>query len=98
MPRSRVALSIVERGLEIGLALDAAEQSRLETLLGRTGSLEELNRELCRRIRAGELELESPGLAAHLRETTHAKLAVDQPRYAAYRRATGEANREPAGG
>jgi hypothetical protein len=84
------ALAIVERGLEHGPAQDAAECERLETLLDRTGSLDELNRDLCRRIRAGELDLDTPGLAEHLRETTLAKLAVDQPRYAAYRRATSE--------
>jgi hypothetical protein len=84
------ALAIVERGLELGPAQEAAERERLERLLGRTGTLDELNRELCRRIRSGEMDLDTPGLAAHLRETTLAKLAVDQPRYAAYRRATGE--------
>jgi hypothetical protein len=81
------ALAIVERGLELGPTHDAAEQERLETLLARTGTLDELNRELCRRIRAGEMDLDTLGLAAHLRETTLAKLAVDQPRYAAYQRA-----------
>ena len=84
------ALAIVERGLELGPAQDDAERERLEALLGRTGSLDELNRELCRRIRAGEVDLDTPGLAEHLRQTTLAKLAVDQPRYAVYRRATGE--------
>jgi hypothetical protein len=84
------ALAIVERGLELGPAQEAAEQERLERLLGRTATLDELNRELCRRIRSGEMDLDTPGLIEHLRETTLAKLAVDQPRYAAYRRATGE--------
>lgn len=84
------ALAIVERGLELGPAQDAAERERLETLLARTGTLDELNRELCRRIRAGEVDQDTPGLVAHLRETTLAKLAVDQPRYAAYRRAVGD--------
>ena len=84
------ALAIVERGLELGPAQEATERERLERLLGATGTLDELNRELCRRIRSGEMDLDTPGLAAHLRETTLAKLAVDQPRYAAYRRATGE--------
>jgi len=85
------ALAIVERELELGPAQGAAELERLEHLLGGGGSLEELNRELCRRIRAGEMGLATPGLAEHLRETTLAKLAVDQPRYAAYRRAMGNA-------
>jgi len=84
------ALAIVERGLALGPVQDAAERERLEALLGHTGALDELNRELCQRIRAGEADLDTPGLAQHLRETTLAKLAVDQPRYAAYRRATGE--------
>ena len=84
------ALAIVERGLELGPTHDAAERERLETLLARTGTLDELNRELCRRIRAREMDQGTPGLVAHLRETTLAKLAVDQPRYAAYRRAVGE--------
>jgi hypothetical protein len=84
------ALAIVERGLELGPAQDAAEQERLEVMLGRAGTLDELNRELCRRIRAGEMDLDTVGLAEHLRETTLAKLAVDQPRYAAYRRALGD--------
>ena len=84
------ALAIVERGLELGPAQDAAERERLEALLARTGTLDELNRELCRRIRAGEMDQDTPGLVAHLRKTTLAKLAVDQPRYAAYRRALGD--------
>jgi hypothetical protein len=83
-------LAIVERGLEHSPAQDAAERERLEALLGRTGNLDDLNRELCGRIRAGQLDLDTPGLAEHLRETTMAKLAVDQPRYAAYRRATAD--------
>jgi hypothetical protein len=92
------ALAIVERGLELGPGLDAAERHRLESLLGRTGTLDELNRELCRRIRGGEMDLESDALAEHLRETTLAKLSVDQPRYAAYRRAVADPEREPDSG
>jgi hypothetical protein len=84
-------LAIVEHGLALGPEQDAGEQERLEALLGTAGTLGELNRELCRRIRIGEMDLGSSGLAEHLRETTLAKLAVDQPRYAAYRRAVGEA-------
>ena len=42
------------------------------------------------RIRAGELTLETPGLADHLWATTLAKLAVDQPNYAGYRAALAE--------
>jgi hypothetical protein len=81
------ALGIVERQLRLGPEQEDAERERLRALLGREGSLEELNRELCRRIREGSLDAGSPGLAEHLRATTLAKLAVDQPRYSGYRRA-----------
>ena len=81
------ALAIVERQLQLGPDAEAAEGARLRALLGRDGSLDELNRELCAAIRAGRIGLETPGLFEHLRETTLAKLAVDQPRYPSYRRA-----------
>ena len=41
--------------------------------------------ELAHRIATGELDLTTPGLSDHLWATTMAKLAVDQPTYAAYR-------------
>jgi hypothetical protein len=81
------ALAIVARQLELAPADEAAERGRLAALLGRDGSLDAQNRELCRRIRAGEIGADTPGLVDHLRETTLAKLAVDQPRYESYRRA-----------
>ena len=81
------ALGIALRQLEQAPEVEAEELARLRALLGRDGSLEELNRELCARIRAGELGLATPGLAEHLRATTFAKLAVDQPKYTSYVRA-----------
>jgi hypothetical protein len=81
------ALAIVARQLELGPEADAAEQGRLTALLGEDGDLDTLNRELCRRIRGGDLGLGSPGLVEHLRRTTLDKLAVDQPKYSGYRRA-----------
>jgi hypothetical protein len=81
------ALAIVERQLELAPEHEALELRRLRALLGLDGTLPELNRELCRRIREGLLGPDTPGLLEHLRETTLAKLAVDQPRYATYRRA-----------
>lgn len=85
------ALAIVERELTLGPQAEAAEQARLKALLGRDGTLEELNRALCTAIRAGEIDLQTQGLKEHLWETTLAKLAIDQPRYAAYRHAIGDA-------
>lgn len=87
------ALAIVERQLELGPAAEAAEHERLQALLGRDGDLEELNRELCRRIRAGRLAADDPALVEHLRATTFDKLAVDQPRYSGYRRARAREDR-----
>ena len=81
------ALAIVERELALGAEQDAAERERLRALLGRDDALEAQNRELCRAIRAGEITEDTPGLIEHLRATTLAKLAVDQPSYSGYRRA-----------
>jgi hypothetical protein len=81
------ALAIVERQLELGPETESNELQRLTSLLGSVGTLDESNRELCRRIRSGELDASSPALLDHLRATTLDKLAVDQPKYSAYRRA-----------
>lgn len=88
------ALAIVERELALGPEQEAAERARLRALLGSDGPLEAQNRELCRRLRAGLLGLDTPGLAEHLRATTLAKLAVDQPTYSGYRRAVERRGRE----
>jgi hypothetical protein len=80
------ALDLVTRQLALEQDSDAAEAERLTELLGRQGSLGELNRALAERIASGEADLNTPGLTAHLWQTTMDKLAVDQPNYAAYRR------------
>src|SRR3954447_24798220 len=80
------ALDLVTRQLMLESSSDAAEAERLSQLLGRRGSLEELNRVLAAKIATGEADLQTPGLAEHLWQTTLDKLAVDQPNYAAYRR------------
>jgi hypothetical protein len=83
------ALDLVTRQLALEQGSDAAEVARLTKLLGVDGSLMELNRVLADRIAKGELDLQTPGLAEHLWQTTMAKLAVDQPNYASYRRELG---------
>src|ERR1700739_2061365 len=83
------ALDLVRRQVDLEPALDAAELARLRNLLARDGGLFELNQALCEAIEAGEISLETPGLADHLWATTLEKLAVDQPSYAPYRRAVG---------
>ena len=80
------ALDLVTRQLALEQGGDAAEAERLTRLLGVQGTLGELNRALAERIAKGEANLQTPGLADHLWQTTMDKLAVDQPNYASYRR------------
>src|ERR1044072_2941944 len=80
------ALDLVTRQLALEGSSDAAELARLSQLLGIEGSLFDLNRALAKRIASGEADLDAPGRSEHLWQTTLAKLAVDQPNYAAYRR------------
>jgi hypothetical protein len=86
------ALDLVMRQLALEQGSDAAEVSRLSQLLGKQGSLGELNRVLADRIAKGEVDLRTPGLADHLWQATMDKLAVDQPNYASYKR---ELERKP---
>jgi hypothetical protein len=80
------ALDLVTRQLKLEQASNAAEAARLSQILGRQGSLAELNRLLAERIAKDEVGLQTPDVAQHLWQTTMDKLAVDQPNYAAYRR------------
>ena len=84
------ALDLATRQLALAGESDAAEMSRLKQLLGKDGSLGELNRELAEKIQSGEANLATPGLAEHLWQTTLAKLAVDQPNYGSYKREVGQ--------
>jgi hypothetical protein len=84
------ALDLVTRQLKLEEAGDAAESARLSQLLHMQGSLGDLNRALADKIAKGEVDLETPGLADHLWQTTMDKLAVDQPNYGSYRRELGE--------
>jgi len=68
---------------------DAAEAARLKQLIGMDGALIDLNRALSEKIAKGEVDLQTPGLAEHLWQTTMEKLAVDQPNYASYKRELG---------
>ncbi len=80
------ALDLVTRQLELSARSDAAEVERLSRLLGVQGSLGELNRLLAKSIANGEVDLQTPGIAEHVWQTTMDKLAVDQPNYASYQR------------
>lgn len=71
-------LSILERDLRAGTEGDEAEQQELQRLLGsREDDLVALNRELARRIRAGDAP---PGTIPFLERSVRAKLRVASPR------------------
>lgn len=77
-------LAIVARELDLAPAAGEAEKHRLIALLGEDGTLEELNHRLCREIREGRIGLQTEGLLDHLKQTTLAKISIDQPKYKAY--------------
>jgi hypothetical protein len=82
-------LDLVTRQLALEGDSDSAETARLTQLLSMQGSLIDLNRALSDKIAKGEIDLQTPGLAEHLWQTTMDKLAVDQPNYASYKRELG---------
>ncbi len=75
------ALATVRRELTQGPAAEAAAVAQMSELLGRAGGYADLNDELCARIRAGELTVETPGLLDALRAMAFDQLAIDQPNY-----------------
>jgi hypothetical protein len=81
------AVDLVRREIEMRPVSDQQELGRLEALLGRPGTLDELNAELAQAIRSDRLATDAPALLDHLWKTTLEKLAIDQPSYASYRAA-----------
>lgn len=79
---SRV-LSTVRRELELVPGANAAEAARLRGLLRHDGSLEELNAQLARAIRAGEFAVDDPALLAHLRASIEDALRINNPKWLA---------------
>ena len=77
---SRVLMT-VRREMQHGPAFDAAEAARLATLLRRDGTLEELNAELARAIRAGEFATDDAALLAHLRASVEDALRINNPKW-----------------
>ncbi len=74
-------LGVIGRELTLGPAAQAAAAGRLTLLLDYQGSFDELNADLCRRLRAGEMTVETPGLLAALKANVLDQLAIDQPNY-----------------
>ena len=82
-------LATILRELEQRPGAEADEKDRLIALLGADADtpLDALNRELCKRIRSGNMDLSTDGLLDHLKTTTIAQLSVDQPKYSGLARA-----------
>jgi hypothetical protein len=75
------SLAILEREARLGPGADAAERARLVRLLGRDGTLDDLNRALARQLRAGERDERDAALMAHLEATTADKIAIANPKW-----------------
>jgi Domain of unknown function (DUF6285) len=80
-------LGVVERELAQKGPADVAEVASLTALLGgsfRDEDLDTLNHALVEKIRCGAFDAPAAqrALLAHLKTTTAAKLAIDNPRYA----------------
>ena len=74
------SLDIVIREGRIGPRARRQEHGRLEALFGE-GDLQELRWHLARGLRSGDVVLELPGLAEHLRQSVVDQISIDQPRY-----------------
>ena len=75
------SLAILEREVRLGPAADARELERLTQLLGHGGSLEDLNRDLARQLRAGQRDETDTALIAHLDATIADKIAIANPKW-----------------
>src|SRR5258706_12105624 len=75
------SLAILEREKRLGPEADTREQARLVKLLGRDGSLDELNRELARQLRAGQRDERDAALMVHLEATVADKIAIANPKW-----------------
>lgn len=76
------ALATVYRELTQGPAAEAQAVAAMAVVLGRDEApYDDLNADLCRRIRAGDLTVDSPGLLDALALMARNQLAIDQPAY-----------------
>ena len=80
------AVDLVAREIRLGAAAQTEATTRLKALLTLDASLPELEAELASRIHEGQVGADTPGLMDHLWATTLAKMAIDQPSYASYKR------------
>jgi hypothetical protein len=80
------AIDLVAREMRLGGTAQTDATTRLKALLTLDASLPELEAELASRIHEGQVGADTPGLMDHLWATTLAKMAIDQPSYASYKR------------
>lgn len=83
---ARVASNVLAtllRELEQRPAAESAEAAGLRAILDAdiNATIDAMNRDLCARIRSGEMDAATPGLFQHLKTTTIAQLSIDQPNY-----------------
>src|SRR5919202_638432 len=72
-------LGIAERQLARGADLEARERAALAGLVGGDGPLDDLNRELCRRIRAGDLDDRQPAVLSALLDVVADEVGIVAP-------------------
>lgn len=77
------ALATVGRELTNRASADVEAEQLMGKVLGRSGPHADLNRELCARIRSGDLTVETPGLLAALTVMACTQIVIDQPGYKA---------------
>jgi hypothetical protein len=82
-------LALVQREITLAPDLAEAERRRLIGLTGHNADLGSLNAMLSDAIATGKMAMDDAALHDHLWQTTLEKMAVDQPRYAAYLDETG---------
>jgi aminoglycoside phosphotransferase (APT) family kinase protein len=76
------SLGIAQRELTLGPDLATEEHLRLQVLLNTRAPLDKLRWQFVEALRK-DLPLDTPGLAAHLRQTVAGQLSIDQPHYSA---------------
>lgn len=82
--QTRVAirtLKTIQRESELRSTQESREKERLVALVGHQGGIEELSRELTKRIRSGELTLDNPALRQHIRQSLADALAINNPQW-----------------
>lgn len=75
------ALALVGREAALRPDADRRHHAAMRGLLGREGTLPELNTELCVRIRDGTIDWTTPGLLDVLKAACIDQVRIDQPNY-----------------